>query len=51
MSSVKEQLEKFTEMLDDKSTKLVNENTNTDDIKSDLAKALESRLRSFYTDL
>ena len=33
-------------MLDDKSTKLVDENTNTEDIKSDLAKALESRLQS-----
>jgi len=50
VSSVKEQLEKFTEMLDDKSTKLVNQDSDTD-IQSDLAKALETRLRSFYTDL
>jgi len=50
VNSVKEQLEKFTAMLDEKSSKSIPENENINNVKDDLAKALEAQLRSFYGD-
>jgi len=50
VNSVKEQLERFTAMLDEKSFKIIPEKDNINNTKDDLAKALEAQLRSFYGD-